>query len=1194
MITTPGARENSWLDRSLFGKLDYEKLAYIALIVLAIASRFYDLGTRAMSHDESLHTYFSYNLSIGKGFQHTPLMHGPFLFHITALSYFLFGDSDFSSRLPYALMGVASVGLPWLFRRWLGRTGALSVALFILISPSNLYYDRYIRQEASIIVWNLLTVFSTWRYMETRQNKWLYLLTGVLAFHGADKSTNFFTVAQAAAFLGPLTLLQVIQAHEKPIRAIGFVAAVGAAIAGLSVAFVLVAKLLIRSLTPTVNISADAGVAMNSGAVVVLLLLVAAASVGTFVLSRLFSRLFGTWMQRTSEAAPAFSPLVIMVTSTLFMASAALLPVLNPIWRLLTSEDLVALDMLGNMSNLNSNVSVVYVMLALSLALISVAVAIGLAWNARMWVRVIGLFLAITVPLFTTLFTNPAGIATGFVGQLGYWMAQQGVMRGSQPWYYYFIVVPLYEYMLVFGALIALALFLYRAVTSRSFAPSPEFSVEPSHDDDPSEPYDAPTPAPRRTLVVPKSRVINLGFMEIQLQRNETVDAETGEPVQAGSRRLAPAKGTAIGLASNGPRQITDFGLLFPAFLIWFMVSNWLTYSAAGEKMPWLTIHIALPMAMLTGWLLDAVVTAVGPRWSKLESSSKWWLVALSILAVVFSVQVLSSIGAWPSDVTARTGALTALVVKVIALGVTLAGLWRVIGNRGLIVRGILLATFAFLSILTARTAIIASYINFDYTKEFLFYAHGGNTVKTGLDQLSELSKRLNGGNTIKVGYDSDSSWPISWYMRDFPNSGLIGDALPNNYKEYDAFIIGDYNKQRDDIIAKLKDEYTQYKYMLVWWPMEDYKNLDLPSIWKNLSNPRWRAAIWEIVFNREYKKYSEFYNISSLTPETWSPGHPYFLFVRNDVAARVWDYRSGAVATGQGNASLPPPPQPVVVNKNTGYGQIALLNNQQVVVDFKNNKVTLLDANGDIVASWGGLGSQTGKFNAPWGVAVDAQGSILIADTFNHRIQRFDRDGNFLSTWGGPGVTKDPGTGKSTQFFGPRDIAFDKKGQMLVTDTGNKRIQVFDNDGNFISQFGTEGTQPGQFNEPVGLAVDANGSIFVADTWNKRIQVFSPEFVFMRQFQVQEWQDMRPEDLQAVDNKPYLAVNGGTLFASSPKSHKVLAFNSTTGQRLETPGISLGANSLPTGLIVSSNQLYVSDGNGGGVQIFDLDTSLR
>ena len=71
----------------------WETVLYILILLAAIVSRFYILGDRAISHDESIHTKFSWNLYAGQGFQHNPMMHGPLLFEVTAFIYFLFGPT---------------------------------------------------------------------------------------------------------------------------------------------------------------------------------------------------------------------------------------------------------------------------------------------------------------------------------------------------------------------------------------------------------------------------------------------------------------------------------------------------------------------------------------------------------------------------------------------------------------------------------------------------------------------------------------------------------------------------------------------------------------------------------------------------------------------------------------------------------------------------------------------------------------------------------------------------------------------------------------------------------------------------------------------------------------------------------------------------------------------------------------------
>src|SRR5689334_12913990 len=110
--------------------LNWEAIFYIALFGLTVLTRFVNLGDRVMSHDESLHVKFSWDLYKNGNFQHTPLMHGPILFHATALMYFLFGDNDFSGRLYPAILGTIMVFMPvLLFKKWLGRFGAMATSV---------------------------------------------------------------------------------------------------------------------------------------------------------------------------------------------------------------------------------------------------------------------------------------------------------------------------------------------------------------------------------------------------------------------------------------------------------------------------------------------------------------------------------------------------------------------------------------------------------------------------------------------------------------------------------------------------------------------------------------------------------------------------------------------------------------------------------------------------------------------------------------------------------------------------------------------------------------------------------------------------------------------------------------------------------------------------------------------------------
>ena len=199
--------KRSFFDKPLAELLkpDWEKAIYLAIFLLAVASRFWDLGARAMSHDESLHALYSYYLYNGSGYVHNPMMHGPFLFHANALIYFLFGDTDFTARIVPAIFGVIMVMSPLLLRRWLGRVGAVIAAILLLISPSILYYSRYIRNDIYIAVWTVLLIAALFHFVRSRKPGWFYVGAAVLMFSLATKENAYIF-----GFIGLLFIVEVI------------------------------------------------------------------------------------------------------------------------------------------------------------------------------------------------------------------------------------------------------------------------------------------------------------------------------------------------------------------------------------------------------------------------------------------------------------------------------------------------------------------------------------------------------------------------------------------------------------------------------------------------------------------------------------------------------------------------------------------------------------------------------------------------------------------------------------------------------------------------------------------------------------------------------------------------------------------------------------------------------------------------
>jgi tripartite motif-containing protein 71 len=168
-------------------------------------------------------------------------------------------------------------------------------------------------------------------------------------------------------------------------------------------------------------------------------------------------------------------------------------------------------------------------------------------------------------------------------------------------------------------------------------------------------------------------------------------------------------------------------------------------------------------------------------------------------------------------------------------------------------------------------------------------------------------------------------------------------------------------------------------------------------------------------------------------------------------------------------------------------------------VVDSANFRVQKFDMMGEFIMAWGSFGTGDGQFYFPRGIAVDqSDGSVYVVDMGNHRVQKFDTSTNvlpqLLTKWGGSaeaGHASSPLAREAGQLRSPWGIAVDGAGDVFVTDTGNHRVEKFDREGNFITQWGGFGNGDGQFNFPYGVAVDAKGSVFVVDSGNTRVQQF-------------------------------------------------------------------------------------------------------
>lgn len=145
------------------------------------------------------------------------------------------------------------------------------------------------------------------------------------------------------------------------------------------------------------------------------------------------------------------------------------------------------------------------------------------------------------------------------------------------------------------------------------------------------------------------------------------------------------------------------------------------------------------------------------------------------------------------------------------------------------------------------------------------------------------------------------------------------------------------------------------------------------------------------------------------------------------------------------------------------------------------------------------GIGTRA-RFNHPFGLAVDATGSVYIADQGNSLIRKMDAT-TLVSTYAGvPRVSGSAnGADSAASFNKPFGVAIDGSGNLYVADAGNNKIRMISPMGIVSTFAGTgiagagNGPDTATFNSPLGVAVDVSGNVYVADYGNDLIRKISP-----------------------------------------------------------------------------------------------------
>jgi len=248
------------------------------------------------------------------------------------------------------------------------------------------------------------------------------------------------------------------------------------------------------------------------------------------------------------------------------------------------------------------------------------------------------------------------------------------------------------------------------------------------------------------------------------------------------------------------------------------------------------------------------------------------------------------------------------------------------------------------------------------------------------------------------------------------------------------------------------------------------------------------------------------------------------------------------------------------------------------VGVDAQNNvyafqrseptsKVIVFDAHGKHLRTWG-----EGAFTYPHGLRVLGDGFVWIADRQMQQVLKYDATGKLMLSLGKKGVAGD--NNSTDAFNGASDVVTAPNGDIFVSDGegGNSRVVKFAKDGTFIKSWGTKGAGQGELNTPHNIAMDSKGRVWVCDRGNKRLQVFDQNGKYLDQMT----QFGAPAAIFITrDDVMYVA-------ASEPENR--VTIGTTDGKVLET----IEGLNYPHGIAVDGNgALYVAESFGKAVLKF-------
>ena len=447
------------------------------------------------------------------------------------------------------------------------------------------------------------------------------------------------------------------------------------------------------------------------------------------------------------------------------------------------------------------------VAIGISAVFLAASLAAGWYWNKRVFLAAFASFALVFVLLFANFGSNPVGVGSGAWQSLGYWLAQHDVARGNQPWYYYFTISAIYEFM-PFAVATGAALY---------------YGFKSGH-------------RPWIFIVLIAGAMVVLANDALSFEKGLVQGAEQDVLSYIGQLALLTVYGSAIALT------LVIRTNKFNKFLFFWTVGTFIAYTQAGEKMPWLLVNIALPAVILAASTLNDIIMSIDWR-------NAWrHRAGLSIIGVPLFFLMLWKIVFHDLGEGSRQFAAAWAILAV--LGLLLLGL-QVLGSR--IGRSQALGIVGLLTVVimfgfTFRAGWIASFENGDIPVEMLVYTQTAPDIHNLAKDIEQTAILSGDRYEIKLAIDIRDaySWPWQWYLRRYTEVSF-NDHTSDDIEVADDRLIAVINaNNRASVVTRLPDGLSEGRKLVHrWWFPERYRDISPKTFFDTLlDRNRWEGSV--------------------------------------------------------------------------------------------------------------------------------------------------------------------------------------------------------------------------------------------------------------------------------------------------------------------------------------------------------------